>query len=822
MDNIELQKYAERDIDILRILNINTTFRGYYLNNDEVKCKDALNTILSDTSSLNRLNINNLMFMITATDNKEEIEKKSSILSKKLDTEPFYIEDLDYSCMLQVYHTYNSKDFIQKLPKDVISKISTNVKEREKAVKDKPISKIISKMDFAFDKANILTWYEKGEISDEKISVIEEMVNNNKNALEYVNYGIFKDNIYNNFSKETIERLSKFPNISAKLIQISNNKPELINVISDYFGKDNDITENIEDFDTVVNGLFEVQNEIDVSKIDFSNKENIMNWLIGCDDSRKRKLFKETKNPVDYHENYDEVRKDIYLKEFYKAKEKYEKASNNTNENISIIAKMDMKEAIEAKKEAYFQRTFGMSYKKASTFVIEYGSDLDNLENVDEEKEFFKNIKESLENEDMIESYISSKNTYSLYQVNNIKKKIAKECAKTYISKFENLDKKVDECLKSNDENYHEILEFDGKKIDMVKPKGKLDILLHSTDTNFLSARSTPESFKEIWENAKTKEDHILSSVYINQEFMGMPPVGNSGVMYGFTNIPKENIKLIGTSDINTYSRKFSFDSTTKQYMSANTIANSSRRVYDEVAIEKSTPNYVVLFDDSPDEVRQNTLKAASEFNIPVMYLDKLEIAKSQVLGLNDMLNTFKSTNDVNLLTNIINKYETNMAGWLLNRKQKEDLSHTRDIDNRRFEDMFNDIGAQITEISKNYIEEMSTSQKDKSSDLLSIAQTIIKEQQIYAKNDKEIGDKKISGTEMTKATSTIKAQLNEAFKQKGMENYIITSDTDYVKYIKMVEVAKNGICREKISEDEVKKAISIENKEKSKEDKAI
>lgn len=37
MDNIELQKYAKRDIDILRILNINTTFRGYYLNNDEVK-----------------------------------------------------------------------------------------------------------------------------------------------------------------------------------------------------------------------------------------------------------------------------------------------------------------------------------------------------------------------------------------------------------------------------------------------------------------------------------------------------------------------------------------------------------------------------------------------------------------------------------------------------------------------------------------------------------------------------------------------------------------------------------------------------------------
>ena len=47
MDNIELQKYAERDIDILRILNINTTFRGYYLNNDEVKCKDILISLLN-------------------------------------------------------------------------------------------------------------------------------------------------------------------------------------------------------------------------------------------------------------------------------------------------------------------------------------------------------------------------------------------------------------------------------------------------------------------------------------------------------------------------------------------------------------------------------------------------------------------------------------------------------------------------------------------------------------------------------------------------------------------------------------------------------
>ena len=42
------------------------------------------------------------------------------------------------------------------------------------------------------------------------------------------------------------------------------------------------------------------------------------------------------------------------------------------------------------------------------------------------------------------------------------------------------------------------------------------------------------------------------------------------------------------------------------------------------------------------------------------------------------------------------------------------------------------------------------------------------------------------------------------------------------INHTKMKEVAKNGICRERISDDEVKKALKAEEKELSKDTKAL
>lgn len=66
----------------------------------------------------------------------------------------------------------------------------------------------------------------------------------------------------------------------------------------------------------------------------------------------------------------------------------------------------------------------------------------------------------------------------------------------------------------------------------------------------------------------------------------------------------------------------------------------------------------------------------------------------------------FKSTNDTNILQRLLNTYETNVAGWLLNRSEEleADDSHTAGIDNTRFRDDFKSIQTKIEDTIKQFL----------------------------------------------------------------------------------------------------------------------
>lgn len=135
-------------------------------------------------------------------------------------------------------------------------------------------------------------------------------------------------------------------------------------------------------------------------------------------------------------------------------------------------------------------------------------------------------------------------------------------------------------------------------------------------DAEFIEVKPEKASdFTEEWHNGKNKNNHIISTTYINQDLMGMAPVGKKGVRYGFADLSDEQIKLMGVSDLDTYSIYFAYDSASKQYMSAKTLANNSRRVYSEFGIEREStlPNYVVLADDDSPEVVDNSYRAAMQ-----------------------------------------------------------------------------------------------------------------------------------------------------------------------------------------------------------------
>lgn len=816
-----IKEYVRNNMDYLQVFRWDSklTFRDFIIDGERVNNSKVYDMMFEDMTGLEEYSYTALTALLSNSrckDTEMQNAIQSAIVSK-LDKEPFYIDDMEISFMLKIAHSYNL--VANKLSKDVIDKIIDNIRSNASRLRGQPVCDIISKMDNYFDCANIIKWAD--QIDEEKVEMLNRMYSENRNALKFVNYEIFLDDIYTKFSKSAIERISRFPGMSAKIIQIAKSNPDALEAFAKYFDKDQNFLENLEEFNIAVTNFFALKNEVSVNSVNFEDKDNVMSWLIGA--NSKTNLFDMNfRFPIEYSENYEEVRRRKCLSDFDLAtsiiNENMEKMQN---ENISMFEKENIREAIakasQKKKDAYFNYMYGMTYEEAAGFVKDYGSDLKNIENVDDERKLVERIKNELQAGDRLDSFIKEGTPQSLYKMFETKKKIARECAKTYMTEFKGMEAKVEDCIKSTDENLHEIVIVDGEKVDIVKPKGKMDMLLHSIDTGFLEEKKAPESYVDVWNNQTIKEDHILSTVYVNQDFMGMPPVGDAGVMYAFTDMPRENIKLMGVSDINTYSKSFAFDSSTRQYMSAQTMGNTSRRVYNEFAIERSKPNYVVLFDDSSEVVKENSLKAAKEFGIPIVYLDKKEIAEEQVKALQTMLDKFEEEKNPEVLSRLINKYETNMSGWLLNRSEVEDKSNTSKIDNSRFASMFDDIGGKIIESAKSYIEHTD----GKGTELLTIAKTIVEEQELYETNAEQIGEKKISPTAMTQVVSQVKEKLNDTFRSNNMEAYVISEKMDYDKYIRMLDITKCAICREQITFEELKNARQIEEHEKKREEQS-
>ena len=304
----------------------------------------------------------------------------------------------------------------------------------------------------------------------------------------------------------------------------------------------------------------------------------------------------------------------------------------------------------------------------------------------------------------------------------------------------------------------------------------------------------------------------IIASAYMNQDFLGCAPVGENGVMYGFTDIDVEKVNIMGTTDINSYVRSYDHSASANKYRTADEMPYESRRVYSEIGIERTDtkPNCVVMFDDLEDEAKMNAYDAAAEFNIPIYYIDKKEIAEQQIERLQGKIADFKETKDINKLDEIINTYETNAAGFLLNRTKKEvDETHTSQIDNTVFKEQFDKVENEIYDSVTQHLEYIS-SKEDKNllvSDIVKIKEIAEKEEALYSETmeQKPISktESRFKNTEIKGLSEKILDQVDSVeYKDKGLSmKALVAGAIDEVKVKDIEEVDRIKMSREK--EDE-------------------
>ncbi|MBR3696995.1 MAG: hypothetical protein IKM97_01805 [Clostridia bacterium] len=314
-----------------------------------------------------------------------------------------------------------------------------------------------------------------------------------------------------------------------------------------------------------------------------------------------------------------------------------------------------------------------------------------------------------------------------------------------------------------------EVVYFDvnGKRVKQINFHGNFNFLVHSTDSGFKEEKKILDgNFKKTWSQNPDIEAHLTACCFINQDFLGYVPARENGVLMIFSDLQPDDISLMGPVDINSHITEYDCKAGRPVYICAKEMPYHSRRVYSEIPIENREPDFILVFDDMPDSVLQNSYKAAADFDIPVLFMSKSELEQNQIDTLYDMIQDYYSKSDLSILSSLVSIYETNVAGWLLNRDNSiTDNSFTKGINNERFREDFEFLGTIIFKLLDEYISKLAEKQNN-STDISIIGRIISSELEKYRLANKD----KIS-ISVTKPSIDYKYLLERCFLIRMSEN---------------------------------------------------
>ena len=208
------------------------------------------------------------------------------------------------------------------------------------------------------------------------------------------------------------------------------------------------------------------------------------------------------------------------------------------------------------------------------------------------------------------------------------------------------------------------------------------------------------ENYSEYWNSPKIRSHGNCCSLIGNAN-LSMANVKN--VILGFSTMSDNMLLLSGSSDINSTPDSRDFNTTgnrSQEYMDANSMLNNTRGDYNELVYErrdlssnpkfyKKNPDYIVFIEeyesydemfekykDKPkqldylrqqkelqDKFWQESLKAATNFGIPIVKINREKVAKSEYEKIQNLVKDFTETKNPNLLSQIITSFESSRVG---------------------------------------------------------------------------------------------------------------------------------------------------------------
>lgn len=516
--------------------------------------------------------------------------------------------------------------------------------------------------------------YKDDEIfSQEERNLCNKLSNNNPHFFNYFIFGLLDiPDLKNNIL--LLESISKYPKLAQEIVDLSKVNPKNINLLLTLLEL---IYQYDINYDNITNSLIKVfsnpknkfLNNLDASQL---NKENLIVLIF--------KLINTNK------ESEDRIGVEI----------------NNRNdlENYEILLeqKLDMvfdtANNIQEMKNVLLNKIFGVSLSEANKLLEIYGISLDKFSD-NTPLVYIKMIRSIIKEED--QDILN--NIYHNYPKLDIEEKILLEqkVKKTYNQIIS------DSLYKINDKEPSGHLKYGNTSIPFYLPSNEFYLLVNSFSAYNFKGKIL--DYNKFWNyNEKIQNHGICCSLISNQNVGQTAPIED--VIVGFDSFSNNAIQLANSTDLVSTTDNLEMDAVTSiRFMTPEDYVDNTRSSHNELVLERRElrqnknsnyrniqPSYVIIYDTFNEEKIANSLKAASELNIPIILLKTNEIALNENKVLEQYKNYIMDTFDMNVFNKLIVRLENNIYGFSLSNPNMIKLHFAKDNFNQFIENLFSKI----------------------------------------------------------------------------------------------------------------------------------